>query len=77
MDEVRTEQTKIQLLKNSLANQKLQEIKANKMAKEKEDSDKFDIMEKRDWEWKVLREEQESIKLTEKNRAVRDALDQE
>lgn len=77
MDEVRTEQTKIQLLKNSLANQKLQEIKANKMAKEKEDSDKFDIMEKRDWEWKVLREEQESIKLAEKNRAVRDALDQE
>lgn len=77
MDEVRTEQTKIQLLKNSLANQKLQEIKANKMAKEKEDSDKFDIMEKRDWEWKVLREEQESIKLADKNRAVRDALDQE
>lgn len=77
MDEVRTEQTKIQLLKNSLANQKLLEIKSNKRTKEKEDQDKFDVMEKRDWEWKVLREEQEAIKLAEKNKAVRDAVDQE
>jgi len=77
MDEVRLEQGKILLLENSFANNKIIEIKNRKKQKEREDTEKFDNLEKRDWEWKVLREEQEAIKLIEKNKNIRDALDVE